>query len=54
MRSLILLLLGLGLLVGLGYSILTGLGKLDPRTRVIEEIVDPAIFNTREDPISGS
>ncbi len=50
MRSLILLLLCLGLLVALGYSILTGLGQLEPRTRVIEEIIDPSIFNKRQDP----
>lgn len=45
MRSLITLLIVLGIIGATGYSILYYLSHLEPRTRVIEEPVDPELFN---------
>lgn len=44
MRSLIILLIVLGVIGATGYGILYYLSHLEPRTRVIEEPVDPELF----------
>tara|TARA_R110000868_G_scaffold22354_39_gene91698 strand:- start:2352 stop:2492 length:141 start_codon:yes stop_codon:yes gene_type:complete len=45
MRSLITLLIFITLLGATGYGVLIYLANLEPRTRVIEEPVDPELFN---------
>lgn len=45
MRSLIILLICIGLIGAAGYGTLYYLANLEPRTRVIEEPVDPDLLN---------
>ena len=45
MRSLIILLICIGLIGAAGYGALFYLANLEPRTRVIEEPVDPELLN---------
>lgn len=44
MRSLILLLIFLGLAGGVAFAALSYLADLEPRMREIEEVVDPELF----------